>query len=138
MSFFSFSHNIHKWQNVTIILNQMKTKLSSFDQMFTVMHTAGLFCHIVNFSMYTPAPTFQNSTTDFSIASKFHFDMSVHVLVISESVHISLMPDSSGCNTGTKYISTLENCANRNPVSAAAKADDTFPILAALTDCLRF
>ena len=69
---------------------------------------------------------------------QFHFDMSVHVLVISESVHISLMPDSGGCNTGTKYISTLENCANRNPVSAAAKADDTFPILAALTDCLRF
>ena len=80
----------------------MKTKLSSFDQIFTVMHTVPLFCHIVNLSVqYTHTTTFNNfEQRRFLFIRRFNWKWNtslIYLLVILEYVLISLMPHSELC-----------------------------------------
>ena len=105
----------------------MKTKLSSFDQIFTVMHTVPLFCHIVNLSVqYTHTTTFNNfEQRRFLFIRRFNWKWNtsatplIYLLVILEYVLISLMPHSELCRRDQipPTHRCTQNWANRNQVS---------------------
>ena len=121
----------------------MKTKLSSFDQIFTVMHTVPLFCHIVNLSVqYTHTATFYNfEQRHFLFIRRFNWKWNtsatplIYLLVILEYVLISLMPHSELCRRDQIPTAALR-IEQIGIKCQCAKAGDTFPILAAMTDSL--